>query len=197
MPALKKIGEIKMRAKQAGQSALLLLDVIDLLKAHNIPYAVVGAFAVSFYGIVRASLDADAVISLAQSDVSAEKLKRLLEKSSLKAFIRRADADDPLKGLMLIEDKFGNQVDLILGIKGMDSHVFSRVKKGKFQKENIDVIGPEDLIAMKLFAGSGKDLNDVIGILEVSKKEINFALLKKVIKSYGSDAQKRLDQVLK
>ena len=53
-----------MRAKGPGQSALLLLDVIGVLNALRVPYAIVGAMAASFYGVVRASLDADAVVSL-------------------------------------------------------------------------------------------------------------------------------------
>lgn len=185
-----------MRAKSSGQSALLLLDVIETLKAHNIRYAVVGAFAVSFYGVVRASLDADAVISLAQSDVRAEKLKDLLEKRGLKAIVRRADADDPLRGLIMIEDKLGNQVDLILGIKGMPEDVFKRAVSVSFEGQEFSMISREDLIAMKLFAGASKDINDVNGILEVSKKEIDLSLLRKLTASYGKEALKRLEQVL-
>lgn len=53
-----------MRTTAPGQSALLLLDVISMLNERHIPYAVIGAFAASFYGMVRASVDADAVISI-------------------------------------------------------------------------------------------------------------------------------------
>ena len=53
-----------MRAKESGQSPLLLLDVIDVLRALQIPYAIIEALAASYYGAVRASLDADALIAL-------------------------------------------------------------------------------------------------------------------------------------
>lgn len=53
-----------MRTTAYGQSTLLLLDVIEFLNKKKISYAIIGAFAASFYGVVRASLDADAVISI-------------------------------------------------------------------------------------------------------------------------------------
>ncbi|PIW59549.1 MAG: hypothetical protein COW13_04495, partial [Candidatus Omnitrophica bacterium CG12_big_fil_rev_8_21_14_0_65_50_5] len=63
-----------MKISGPGQSPLLLLSIIPSFNKVKIPYAVVGAFAASFYGVVRASLDADAVIFL-QDD---EKLNRFL-----------------------------------------------------------------------------------------------------------------------
>jgi hypothetical protein len=47
-----------MRIIGAGQSSLLLLKVIKHLNVSQISDAIVGAFAVSFYGVVRASMDA-------------------------------------------------------------------------------------------------------------------------------------------
>ena len=48
-----------MRTSRAGESALLLLDVVDRLVAEKIQYAVIGALAASVHGAVRASLDLD------------------------------------------------------------------------------------------------------------------------------------------
>ena len=53
-----------MRTTRAGQSALLLLDAVGVLAARKVPYAVIGAMAAAVHGIVRASMDADAVLSL-------------------------------------------------------------------------------------------------------------------------------------
>jgi len=100
-----------MRAKNSGQSALLLLDVIDLLSEKKIPYAIIGALAASFYGTVRASVDADAIISLATSPLSAGDLAHLLSQSGMPAGYRRGDGDDPLQGVISVKDKYGNRVD--------------------------------------------------------------------------------------
>ena len=52
-----------MRTDAAGQSALLMVDVAEVLSARGIPYAVIGAMAAAVHGVIRASLDADAVVS--------------------------------------------------------------------------------------------------------------------------------------
>jgi hypothetical protein len=43
----------------------LLLDVAALLNSEAIDYAVIGAMAASVHGLIRASIDADAVLFLA------------------------------------------------------------------------------------------------------------------------------------
>ena len=53
-----------MRASAPGQSALLMLDVAASLRSDGIPYVVIGAMAAAVHGSVRASLDADALVSV-------------------------------------------------------------------------------------------------------------------------------------
>jgi len=51
-----------MRATARGESALLLIDVLDVLNAKSVQYAVIGAMAGAVHGVVRASLDADEAV---------------------------------------------------------------------------------------------------------------------------------------
>ena len=48
-----------MRTRRSGESALLLLDAIEVLAREQVGYAVVGAMAASVHGVLRASMDAD------------------------------------------------------------------------------------------------------------------------------------------
>ena len=48
-----------MRTRRSGESALLLLDAIEVLAREQVGYAVVGAMAASVNGVLRASMDAD------------------------------------------------------------------------------------------------------------------------------------------
>jgi len=185
-----------VRAKTFGQSALLLMDVIDVLLKRHIPYAVVGAMAASYYGIPRASMDADAVISLKRKRAMIDELKESFSLAKLKVIVKMGDDEDPLIGLILIEDEFGNQVDLILGIKGMQESVFKRIRKASFQNAEINMIGLEDFIAMKIFAGSPKDINDVKGALELSGEDIDFKLLRKLTLAYGEKEVSKLEGLI-
>jgi len=53
-----------MRTSAPGQSALLMADVAEFLTTQGVRYAVIGAMAAAVHGVVRASLDADAVVAL-------------------------------------------------------------------------------------------------------------------------------------
>ena len=186
-----------MRATSPGQSALLALDVIDILNRLRIPYAIIGAFAASFYGVVRASLDVDAVISLRPGQAELKMLTDELHQAGLRTTYRQGDVRDPVGALLNVEDAFRNRVDLLMAIQGMTETVFSRIVEAEFMSTRIRVIGLEDFIAMKIFAGSPKDLDDVAGALRVSAGRIRLPLLKELTGLYGKNALERLELLLR
>ena len=51
-----------MRTNTRGQSALLLLEVVNIRRRENTNYAVIGAFALTMLGVLRASRDVDALL---------------------------------------------------------------------------------------------------------------------------------------
>jgi len=97
---------------------------------------------------------------------------------------------------ILIEDNHGNHVDLLLGIKKADNSLFKRGQRIEFQGETINIVGVEDLIAMKLYAGGAKDLADVQGILEVSGEIINRNKLMPLVRKFGGKAVNTLKGLL-
>ncbi len=185
-----------MRTTAPGQSALLLLDVIDLLNKRHIPYAIIGAFAASFYGVVRASLDADAVISI-RTVRDGNELCQDLKVLGLSVERRTGDHEDPIAAVINIQDSFHNRVDLLTGIRGMSEEAFHRAEETRFMKSSIKMVSLEDFIAMKIFAGSPKDLADVIGVLEVSNNKVNASLLKELTAAYGKKCLAQLQAILK
>ena len=100
---------------------------------------------------------------------------------------RKGDFNDPIAGILNIQDAFHNRVDLLTGIRGMTREVFTRVKETQFMGSSIKMAGLEDFIAMKIFAGGQKDIQDVRGVLQVSGKQADLDLLKKITAGYGKD----------
>lgn len=186
-----------MRTSGPGQSPFLLLDVINILDQSNIPYAVVGALAASFYGVVRASMDADAVISFHGHDASSQTLITHLNKAGFHVVRNQGDADDPISGVISVTDTHHNKVDLLTGIQKMPAEVFQRTVTADFSGEKLKFVGVEDFIAMKVFAGGPKDIEDVLGVLGVSSEKIDFTLLRKITAIYGKDELKTLESILK
>src|SRR5437879_12477899 len=113
-----------MRTTRSGESALLLLDVIDLLASQKIEYAVIGALAASVHGAVRASMDADVVLSVPLPE--AEGLGSTLTAAGFQTELTRGDLEDPIPAMLKVTDRFGNRVDLLIGLKGLDPQAFSR-----------------------------------------------------------------------
>jgi len=183
-----------MRAHRAGESALLLLDVIDALTSANVRYAVVGAMAASVHGVVRASMDADAVLALPTHEVAT--LERRLQASGLQTELRYGDPDDPIAAVLAVGDSFDNRVDLLVGLRGLDPAAFARVLDVPFQGEQLRVVSREDFIAMKLFAHGPQDLADAEFALAAADESLDVPLLERLATRYGSETLEALRKLV-
>ncbi len=183
-----------MRAKGVGQSALLLLDAIAVLVSEKIDYAVIGAMAASIYGTVRASLDADAVLWIA-ADRRAD-LEKKFKAAGFQAELRIGDADDPIPAVLQLADRYENRVDLLGGLRGLEPDAFLRTIEVQFQGVALRVIGREDFIAMKAFAGGPQDLADARSAIDASLASIDKVLLRRLAQRYGSAASAALEVLL-
>lgn len=183
-----------MRAKGSGESALLLLDVVDVLTDEGVDYAVIGALAASVHGQVRASLDADAILSVGLAKL--RQLARRLGAAALQTELREGDAEDPVPAVLALRDAHGNRVDLLAGLRGLDPAVFQRTVTIPFQGASLRIIGREDFIAMKLFAGGPKDLMDAGAALQAGGAALDLALLRRLAGGFGRPALEALERML-
>jgi hypothetical protein len=186
-----------MRATGPNQPGHVLLDVRDSLNELGIAYAVIGALAVSYYGIPRSTTDADAVIWLNDTEITAFDLTKRLGTAGFDARLNRGDLEDPVVGAITVDDRYQNRVDLLLGVRGMDPEAIGRCLESPLLDSTVRIIAAEDLIAMKIFAGSFRDLDDVRGILQVWGPQLNLDLLRKLARRYGPAIARKLEQVLR
>lgn len=182
-----------MRAKRAGQSPLLLLDVIEVLEREGVEYAVIGALAAAVYGAIRASADADALVSLSVARLS--NLSQLLKKKGFTVELRRGDIEDPIPAMLVIGDKHENRVDLLGGLRGLDPQMLSRSVEIPFSGARMRVVGREDFVAMKCFAGGPQDLEDARAALRTAES-VDFDLLRRVARRFGRSAADALETLL-
>jgi predicted nucleotidyltransferase len=183
-----------VRADGPGQSPLLLLDVAAVLGEQGIAYVVIGAMAAAVHGSIRATIDADALISVSVSKLA--RLERALTKVGFKTDLRRGDADDPIPALLAVSDRNGNRVDLLAGLRGLDNEAFSRSVAVPFSGSSVRVIGLEDFIAMKCFAGGPQDVADARAALKTATGPIDVDLLRRLTRRFGRPAADVLEQLL-
>jgi len=184
-----------MRPSGVGQSALLLLDAIAILVREQINYAVIGAMAASVHGAVRASLDADAVISLGSTKPS--DLVRVFEAEGFQAELRLGGEEDPIPAVLQLTDPFKNRVDLLVGLRGLEPEAFSRAIAVELQGASMRVIAREDFIAMKTFAGSPQHMSDARNAVAAARGSLDLVLVRRLAKRYGRDASEGLERLLR
>ena len=183
-----------MRTQRAGQSALLFLDVVEILTRENIDYLLIGAFALSAHAQVRATRDVDALLCVSYGRLA--KISARFEAAGFNVTLRRGDGEDPILSMLVLSDLLGNRVELLGGLRGLDPTVFSRAIEVPFHGVNLRFVGREDFIAMKCFAGSPQDLADARAAFEGAQGPVNLDLLRAVTRRFGRDAADHLEELL-
>jgi hypothetical protein len=182
-----------MRTSASGESALLLLDVVQVLSKEQVDYAIVGAMAASVYGVIRASRDADALLSISVPALTG--LERTFRAAGFHTELRRGDFDDPIGAVLTLQDSFDNQVDLLVGIRGFDPEAFSRSIEVSLYGEPLKFVSLEDFIAM-LFAGGPQDIADAKSAIESALEPLDLDLVHKLASRYGADTVRLLENLL-
>jgi hypothetical protein len=183
-----------MKARGPGQSALLLLDVVVALRNEKIDYAVIGAMAASVHGSIRATLDADAILSVSLPKLG--QLGKSLARAGFIAELREGDDDDPIPALLAVTDRHGNRVDLLAGLRGLDPEAFSRAIDVPFRGKSVRIVGREDFIAMKCFAGGPQDIADARHALRGAEAPVDLDLLRRLARRFGRPAADVLEALL-
>jgi hypothetical protein len=111
-----------VRTQQAGQSALLFLDVVEILQRETVDYAAIGAIALSVHGPVTATLGVDAVVHASRRQLA--NLQAKFNGAGFRSELRRGDPEDPTPAMLVWRDAYDNQVELLGGLRGMDPGVF-------------------------------------------------------------------------
>jgi len=171
-----------------------MADIAGFLAARGVRYAVIGAMAAAVHGVVRASLDADAVVALPIRE--AHVLRQSLIKEGYEATVRTGDVDDPIPGLLEIKDRHGNCVDLLLGLRGMDPELLNRTQQVRLAEAVLEIVGREDFIAMKAFAGGPVDLADARAVIELDRESLDLELLRRLAQRFGRDAARVVQEII-
>jgi hypothetical protein len=152
------------------------MDVLIVLREHEVEFVVIGGFAVILHGVVRATKDVDIVPE--QSEENLARLWAALE--ALEARPRELDEFRPeelpvqfsLEGLVdgggnwVLETRLG-RLDVMQWVSGIDSYEELRAgAKTEVTPEAgaIMFAGLDDLLAMKRAAGREQDLMDITAL---------------------------------
>jgi hypothetical protein len=183
-----------VNVRKTGQSLDLLLSIVERLGEWHIDYVVIGALAAAVHGVVRASMDADALVQATAQELA--DLQVRLRGLGYVSELRRGDADDPIGAMLQISDASENRVDLLAGLRGLDRGAWLRAVVVPFESSALRVVGREDFIAMKVFAGGPVDLSDARRAIAVDRESLNISLTLKLAKQFGEATLRGCQQLL-
>lgn len=160
-------------------------------------YALIGALAVSARGKPRATQDIDILIS-ADWSYFTESISRLAEQLGGRSEVRKGDPGDPIGDVARFYDRHGNAVvDFLKARWKWEEEVILAAEPVAYEgKVNIPVARSEDLLVLKLRAGSPQDLLDAVELLKIiSPQKLDQARLARMAKQAHVD--KALTKILK
>lgn len=131
----------------------------------GIPTAVIGGLALAHHGYVRATVDVD-LASATRFDGPLRDLAARLGAAGLHVDLRAPDVGDPLAGVLRVRaGPAGDPVDVV-NFRADDSVGQRAVERAESGADGFRYVGLADLVALKLYAGSRFDLDDVARVLE-------------------------------
>lgn len=169
----------------------LLTPVCQVLQEEGIGYAIIGAFAVAAWGNVRGTGDID--ILCEARDL--EKLKTALRRAGLSFEHRKGDPGDPVQHVIRIHVPAGqgiDEIEIVAGIADAPKDIIARARSAKVDDLTLQVAGPEDMMILKLLAGSPIDVQDALGILRSKRRLLDFKLLHDICPERLQDALQEL-----
>jgi hypothetical protein len=137
----------------------LLEEIRATLDAAGIRHALIGALALSAYGVNRATVDLDllvADVSCLRPDLWAD-----LRSPGVAVEVRKGDLKDPLAGVVRFQAPGESPIDVVVGKFAWQARLLERAEPigGNL------VVRAADLVLLKLYAGGFQDAWDVQQLL--------------------------------
>lgn len=154
---------------------MLLYRVVDALKGHRVPYALVGGYAVALHGAVRGTVDVDVVLRFSRADFEkAEAAFRsigLVPRLPVTAREVFEFREEYVRKRSMVAWSFFNPSKPIEVVDAVITHDLRRIRTKTLQSgdRRIRVASVPDLIRMKTESGRPQDLADVEALRSLAK----------------------------
>jgi hypothetical protein len=174
----------------------IMIEVIDALDAHGIPYMLVGSFSSNFYGIPRSTKDVDLVLEFGQRSVH-DLTRSLGPRYSLQPQVGFESVTGTTRYIIdLASTHF--QVELFsISNDPHDRERFARRRKVAWLNRQIWLPRPEDVIVTKLRwladLRRNKDYDDILQVATVQSDRLDWDYVTRWADQHGT--RKLLDDI--
>jgi hypothetical protein len=142
----------------------LLADVSAVLDGAGVPHAMIGAAALAAHGVTRATADVDLLVTDMRCLTPSPWVP--LSAKSIAIDIRRGDAADPLAGVVRLTATGESPEDVVVGRARWQDAIVHRAVPIRVADATVPLVGPADLVLLKLYAGGTQDAWDIDQLLD-------------------------------
>lgn len=157
----------------------------EILDEAEIPYAIIGGVASAAFGRLRTTKDVDFVISLKKVDI--KKLFNAIEDAGFpvprRDFIEEKMKSNGVGKLTWTKRKYS--VDFRMAQFNLDNEAIENSETLSIFGREISFAPPEDLIVYKLARFEENDRGDIIGILKVQGKSLDWGRINRLAKDFS------------
>ena len=133
-------------------------DLVRIFEQHDVQYALVGGYAVNYYGYVRSTQDIDLLVYPSGAN-AAKVMTALAEFGFGDAGIPVSHFERPGSAIHLGVEP--NRIDLLTHLEGIElDQIFANVTRAKIDDVTLNVISLENLIEVKRRSSRLKDQAD-------------------------------------
>lgn len=163
-----------------GSPAEVLRALARALEGSGAGWYLFGAQAVVAWGRPRFTEDID--VTVASTPARSRELVAALESAGFRLRVPDVDEFVARTWVLPIEHAAtGTPVDVVLGASGLEEQFLSRARRIDLGGVVVPVISPEDLVVSKILAGRQKDLEDVVGVLQLQGEQLNLAAVRTLL----------------
>ncbi len=171
----------------------LAATIVREADALGIPTAIIGALALARHGYIRATADVD-LASSASFDAQLRPLAARLRALGLQVDVRPPEPGDPVDGVLRVRATAdGDPVDIV-NFASAGSPGARAVARAERAADGFAYARIPELVALKLYAGSRFDLDDVARLL-AEAEDAKLDEVRRVARAFGLEGE--LDRALR
>jgi predicted nucleotidyltransferase len=176
---------------EGATAAEVARAVADALERHGLPYALGGAIALGFYAAPRATVDVDVNVFVPPADELPRALAALADAGFTpdedeRRLQARANAEGQFRGSI-----GGMRVDVFVPAIAYYAQLASRRREVTLLGRRLWIVGPEDLVVLKMMFFRRKDLADVEAILRDQQSSLDRQFIRRqLIELVGAEDER-------
>lgn len=182
----------------------LVNDLAEVFDRLQMPYALGGALAANYWGVVRSTQDIDCLVAIpaVKYQLLAEALQsigcRMRDLSGKVVEVSGGQLRTEAVDKKFIECfRHSLRVELFVPVVPLQSEVLRRAVRMPLDGREVPITSAEDMILLKLAFHRAKDLQDIRGILWVQRGKLDLDYLRRwSALSHDAQVQDELEQLL-